>query len=418
MNATNFKEGQTKSQGWGSQVFRWLRILIGVGLVGIAGYLLWQRQSRVVSRVGYINGALINIYAPITGTFRLEPVHPGETLTQGKLIGEVINERNSQIEIDIEDMRSRLRLAQSQLQTVNNRLANRSAMYSALAEKANQQSGLDVAFFQANLERSRSELREAEARLELARKEVQRFTNLAREGAVPQQRADQAIAEMKSIQQVVESRRAEIQRNLTSLEATRAGLQIDSARTFSFPEIRMLDLTREINDLEQEKRNLEVTIQNLQREVKNGEKQLQLQRSAVIRNPVDTVVWSVNIRTGALGAHVGAGTLLVQLLDCREVWATALVAEQETRNLRLNQRAEVRVLDGTNRIFKGRIKAIRGGVGRVPVGTDVAVPPSDLVRNEIEVQVSLDDRGAEIAKEGVFCSVGQSVEVSFVRNNE
>jgi hypothetical protein len=45
-------------------------------------------------------------------------------------------------------------------------------------------------------------------------------------------------------------------------------------------------------------------------------------------------------------------------------------------------------------------------------GSDVAVPPDELVRNELEVQVTLDDHGEELS-DGRFCSVGQSVEVVF-----
>jgi len=82
------------------------------------------------------------------------------------------------------------------------------------------------------------------------------------------------------------------------------------------------------------------------------------------------------------------------------------------RKLRLGQPAEVRLLDGSNRIYRGWVRSIRGGVGRVTAGADVAVPPDELVRNELEVQVTLDDRGEALAG-GRFCSVGQSVEVIF-----
>lgn len=281
-----------------------------------------------------------------------------------------------------------------------------------LTEKANSQATLDIEFFRANLNRARSELSQAQANLNLARKEAERFTRLAQEGAVPQQRADQAIAELRTAEALVRSRKAEVDRSISALNATQQGLQLDSARTFSFPEIRLLDLQREITDLTQEKREIEVSILVLEKELRNAQQQLNLQREAKLKSPIKAVVWSVNLRTGKLGVPIGAGTPIMQLLDCQEVWATALVAEQENRRLRLGQPAEVRLLDGTNRVYKGRVRSIRGGVGRVNAGVDVAVPPNELVRNELEVQVTLDDRGEELSA-GRFCSVGQSVEVIF-----
>jgi multidrug resistance efflux pump len=392
--------------------FRWFRVVLGLGLVITAGYLLWQRQTRVVSRVGYLNAELITIYAPITGVLSLERIDVGNVLPEGFDIGSITNERNPQIEIDVENLRSRILLAKNQLKSVNERLGNRQKLVDFLTKKADSQATLDIKFFRANLDRARSELRQAQANLHLARKEAQRFTQLAKEGVVPQQRADQAIAELKTAEALVLSRQADVDRSMSALNATQQGLQLDSARTFSFPQIRLLDLEREIADLAQEKRQIEVSISVLEQELRKAQLQLDLQRSAELKSPIEAVVWSVNTRTGKLGVPIGAGTPILQLLNCQEVWATALVAEKQNRRLQIGQPAEVRLLDGTNRIYKGRVRSIRGGVGRVPAGVDVAVPPSDLVRNELEVQVTLDDRGEELSA-GRFCSVGQSIEVVF-----
>jgi multidrug resistance efflux pump len=393
--------------------FRWFRILFGAGLMIFAGYLFWQRQTRVISRVGYINAELITIYAPITGTLHLERIHVGSVLPKGFLIGSITNERNPQITIDVENLNSRLRLAQNQLKSVNERLNARQRLADFLTKKTQSQISLDIDFFRANVERARSELKQAQANLELARKEAQRFTRLAEEGAVSQQRADQALAEMKAASALVASRQAEVDRSLSALTATQQGLQLDSARTFSFPQIRLLDLQQEITDLIQEKRQLEVSVLTLEQELRKAQLQLNLQRSAQLESPVNSVVWSVNIRTGELGVPVNTGTAILQLLDCHEIWATALVTERANRKLRLGQPAEVRLLDGSNRIYRGWVRSIRGGVGRVTAGADVAVPPDELVRNELEVQVTLDDRGEALAG-GRFCSVGQSVEVIFL----
>jgi len=234
----------------------------------------------------------------------------GNVLPQGFTIGAITNERNPQLEIDVENLRSRLLLAQNQLKSVNKRLNNRQRLVDFLTQKAKKQIALDIEFFRANLERARHELQQAQANLELARKEAQRFSRLAQEGAVSQQRADQAIAEMRAAEALVASRQAEVDRSLSALIATQQGLQLDSARTFSFPQIRLLDLQREITDLTQEKREIQVSLLVLEQELRKAQVQLHLQREARLKSPIKGVVWSVNIRTGELGVPVSAGTAI------------------------------------------------------------------------------------------------------------
>ncbi|MEN9276365.1 MAG: HlyD family efflux transporter periplasmic adaptor subunit [Gloeomargarita sp. GMQP_bins_5] len=391
------------------------RALVGLMLLGVAVWWGWRRLTRVFSRVAYINGEVITIYAPIEGTLRLEPLQPGQMLSQGAVLGRITNERNAQLEIDLQRLRGRQRLTQEQLQSVNRQLAQRRQTYELLRQKSWQQTALDVAFFRAALDRSRSELRAAQAQLALAQKELERAMALAQEGAVPQQQVDQARTQARLAQETVRERQAELERQRLNLQAAQAGLQLDSARTFSFPAIRLLDLTKEITDLEQEKQQLQTTLVTLAQDIRKAEQQLRLVQATVLRSPGETVVWSVPLRTGELGTHVGAGTPLLQLLNCEQVWVSALVAERTNHRLHLGQRAVVRFLDGTQRVLPGRVRAIRGGTGQVTVGTDVAVPPPELVRHELEVQVQLQAPPQVWSRRGDFCGVGQRVEVEFLR---
>ncbi|MCS7226706.1 MAG: hypothetical protein NZ821_06930, partial [Gloeomargarita sp. SKYB31] len=234
------------------QWVRGVRLLVGVGLLSIAIGWGWRRLTRVISRVAYVNGEVITVYAPITGTLRLEPLLPGKALPQGAVLGQIVNERNAQLEIDLQHLRGRQRLMQQQLQSINLRLAQRKQTYNFLQRKSRQQSTLDVAFFRSALERSRSDLRAAQAQLALAQQELERVMVLAREGAVPQQQVDQAQTAVRLAQEAVVNHQAEVERQRINLQAIQSGLQLEAARTFSFPAIRLLDLEKDIIDLEQE----------------------------------------------------------------------------------------------------------------------------------------------------------------------
>ncbi|MFN4279534.1 HlyD family secretion protein [Thermosynechococcus sp.] len=394
------------------QLFRALRLLFIFSLVAVGVWFLWQRQMRVFSRVGYLNGTLLNIYARISGTLVLEPLQPGQFLHQGQEIGRIANERNPQLETDRQNLETRLAVAQRQRQVLLQKRRSRQQLIAELSYYQREQYRLEVQFAQEALQRVLAELREAQEALTLARLEADRYNRLVHQGAVSRQRADEAIYKARQAEQVVKNKQAELRRYQTNLEAFRKGLQLDSARTFSFPQIRVIDLQIEVVNIEGQIAEVEVTIEQLKREIANIKQQLALQRLVRIRSPIAGVVWSVIHKSGALGIPISAGDPIAKVLDCDDVWATALVAERENARLRVGQPATVRLLDGSDRRLRGWVRAIRGGSGKVVVGETVAVPPPDLVRNELAVDIALEELPAELGAQR-FCGVGQSVEVIF-----
>ncbi|MCI3280321.1 HlyD family efflux transporter periplasmic adaptor subunit [Synechococcus sp. PCC 6717] len=394
------------------RVFRILRIGLGVTLIGLAIYLLWWRQRYVVSRVGYLNGTVITLYATIPGTATLNFLRPGDSLTAGTKIGIIRNDRNPQLETDRQNLETRLQVARSQRQALERKRKSRQALIQAMDRYQQSQQTLEVRYGQEAVRRSLGELRQAQEALAFARIEADRYSSLAQSGAVARQLADDAVSRAQQAAKIVESKQAELQRQQIALQAARQGLQLDASRTFSFPQIRLIDLQLEVVDLEVEILERETTIAQLQREIANINRQLQLQRTAAITVPTTSVVWSVIHKTGTLGIPLAAGDPIVKLLDCQDVWATALVAERNNARLRVGQAATVRLLDGSDRRIKGYVRAIRGGPGKVEVGENIAVPPPDLVRNELAVDVQLDTLPPELSAQN-FCGVGQSVEVVF-----
>ncbi|URR36406.1 HlyD family efflux transporter periplasmic adaptor subunit [Thermosynechococcus sp. HN-54] len=394
------------------RIFRVVRIGLGVTLIGLAVYLLWWRQRNVVSRVGYLNGTVITLYATIPGTLTLEPLRPGELLSAGTEIGTIRNDRNPQLETDRQNLETRLNVALSQQQGLQQKRNSRMALINQLDRYQQSQQALEIRFAQEAVQRTLGELRQAQEALAIARIEADRYTSLVETGAVARQLADEAVSRAKQAAKFVESKQAELRRQRTALQAARQGLQLDASRTFSFPQIRLIDLQLELVDIDVELLAVATTIGELRREIANIKQQLSLQRVAPVKAPTTAVVWSVIHKTGDLGIPLTAGDPIVKVLDCNDVWATALVAERDNPRLRIGQEATVRLLDGSDRRLKGIVRAIRGGPGKVEVGENVAVPPPDLVRNELAVDVQLNNLPEDLSAER-FCGVGQSVEVVF-----
>ncbi|WJI23072.1 HlyD family efflux transporter periplasmic adaptor subunit [Thermosynechococcus sp. B0] len=394
------------------RIFRIVRIGLGVTLIGLAVYVLWWRQRNVVSRVGYLNGTIITLYARIPGTLTLRALRPGELLSAGTEIGTIRNDRNPQLETDRQNLETRLNVALSQQRGLQQKRNSRMALISQLDRYQQSQQTLEVRFAQEAVQRTLGELRQAQEALAIARIEADRYTSLVETGAVARQLADEAVSRAKQAAKFVESKQAELRRQQTALQAARQGLQLDASRTFSFPQIRLIDLETELVDIDVELLAVATTIAELRREIANIKQQLSLQRLAPVKVPTTAVVWSVIHKTGDLGIPLTAGDPIVKILDCSDVWATGLVAERDNPRLRVGQEATVRLLDGSDRRLTGIVRAIRGGPGKVEVGENVAVPPPDLVRNELAVDVQLNNLPEDLSAER-FCGVGQSVEVIF-----
>lgn len=391
-------------------IFKTLRVTFGLALIGVAAYLLWNRQRYVVTRVGYLNGTVIDMYATITGTLTLKDLRPGDEVKKGQVVGEIRNERNPQLETDRQNLETRLTLALARKKSLQRKLANRTRLINLFKDYKENQINLEVDYFENAVEAAKAELKEAEEALAFAKLEADRYSFLAKEGVVAQNVADAAVTRAEQAARVVENKKAQLRRQQAALQAIRQGLQLDSARNFSFPQIRLLDLEVEKKEIEAELLENETTIAQLRKEIDTINRQLALQRNAQLKAPTDAVVWSIIHKTGPLGIPIGAGDPVLKLLDCKDVWATGLVSERANARLYIGQPARVRLLDGTGREINGTVRAIRGGVGKVQVGENVAVPPPDLVRNELAVDVTLQQLPPDLTA-GNFCGVGQSVEI-------
>jgi len=141
------------------------------------------------------------------------------------------------------------------------------------------------------------------------------------------------------------------------------------------------------------------------------ERQVALQKEAVVAMPFDGVVWSVR---GQNGTQVGAQESVINVLDPKRVWVDAFLHEKHAGKLRVGSPVVVRAVDGAQS-WPGRVESIRAGAGRVDPEQYVAVPAADLARRRIAVRVRLEAANPFGASE--FFGVGRSVKVT-VPNHE
>ncbi len=399
---------------WGQMLSQGLRLVVGGGLLVLAGGWVWQKQQVVETHKGYINGTILPINAPIAGELQLVGLRPGVPVRSGQVVGRVSDRRSAgtQWEGQKQQLQTQVRLTQSQMALLREKQGRRRAMVQQFERDAGAQKGLLAGYDQQRVERSLGEVRKAEEMVAVARREADRLQGLAKAGVIPQIQAQQAADAVRTAQLEVESRAAQVKQVEMEERANQKGVQLDGARTMSYAEQRIRELETEIGDLDQELVGLQVKLETLQREMGSLKTQQTLQTVASVQSPTTGVVWSVDHRSGQGVRPVAENTTLMQVLNCSDTWVEAFVGERELRYLKVGDRAKVQVLGMPDTQMVGRIRSIRAGMGRVQLG-DVAVPPADEVRQEVAVQIELPRPLTAQTPSAQFCGVGQSTEVTF-----
>jgi multidrug resistance efflux pump len=175
----------------------------------------------------------------------------------------------------------------------------------------------------------------------------------------------------------------------------------------------METLQDEISDLHLQVANVKVRVKNDEEELSLLAQILRIQKTSPLKVPVSGVVWSVKAKSGE---YVREGETILQILNPETRWVDTFVAEEDAGKLYVGASAKVRVVgDDKQREYPAIIESIRGGVGRVQVGDSMAIPPPELVRREVSVQLGVrwEDPRNRGSLPGQFYDVGRTVEVIF-----
>ena len=135
------------------------------------------------------------------------------------------------------------------------------------------------------------------------------------------------------------------------------------------------------------------------------ERQVELQKEAMVQMPFDGVAWTIPAKSGAqLAAHEP----VLQVIDPRRIRVDAFFHEKYAPKLRVGARVTIRALDGGDN-WPGRVESVRGGVGRIAFEDFAAGLPGDFTRRRVAVRVAMESNNPYAASQ--FFGVGRSVVV-------
>lgn len=227
----------------------------------------------------------------------------------------------------------------------------------------------DLAWAQANIEKSR-------ANAQLAQADLARFTPLMEKGEISKQQYDAAKAnadatastlkadEQKFVQaqRSVDIAKAQLEAAKARVQQAQAGVASAKADTRQVS-MKQADAAAKIAKVQQQRAAVEAAQLNLE--------------YATITAPVEGFVTHKQVETGQV-VQQGQGLLVV--VPLHDVWVTANFKETQLKKMKPGQKAEVKV-DTYGKTFSGHVDSIAGATGAVLS----LLPPENATGNYVKV---------------------------------
>jgi membrane fusion protein, multidrug efflux system len=362
------------------------RLLFAGGFVVLAvlvGLFLYY-HNRESTDDAQVDGHITAISSKVYGRVAEVLVNDNQEVKAGQILVK-LDPRDYQAALD--QAKAQLALAESDAKSAGvdvprTQLNTQSGTSSADAQLAGAQAELmsaettydqaktsDLAWAQANVEKSK-------ANAALAQADLERYTPLLQKGEISKQQFDAAKANADATASALKAdqeKLAQAQRGIeiakAQLDAAKARVQQAQAGIISAKAdtkqvlMRQADAQGKIAKVEQARAAVDAAQLNLE--------------YAIVVAPVDGVATHKQVE---LGQIVQQGQGLMVVVPLRDVWVTANFKETQLRNMKPGQKAEVNV-DTYGKTFSGHVDSIAGATGAVLS----LLPPENATGNYVKV---------------------------------
>ena len=381
---------------------RFLKALLGLALVAIAGWMPAQRLFEISSVEAVVNARLVTVRAPINGIVQLDSrsLGVGESIEVGAPLVTVTNPRVDTSSANV--AREQLSDAEEERQALSAKLDNTKTIRDALRSQ--------LAVFRDNrIRQIEAELAEGDARIASAAAEQHRadairarHEMLARKGTMAAAAMDDADRDALVAKAKVDEAEASRAVLAVELAALKSGAYLgddynDQPRSAQ----RIDELDQSIAAIEADMARLSQQIGRKQSALREEEHRQALASEAPLASPVGGQIWEV---LTASGEQVAAGQELFSLLNCSDAIVTATVSEAVYNSLSVGMRANFTYREG-GAAMAGKVVQLSGVAS---ASSNFAITPSALTKEAYRVAVSVDG-----LQGGGSCPVGRTGRVVF-----
>jgi HlyD family secretion protein len=393
-----------------------LRLLIPIGLLVVGtGVAVWYWLSRTPSDElelsGRIEGYETDIGNKVAGRVQTVSVREGDEVREGQVL----------VQLDDAELQARLRAATAQLVSAQQAVENADLQIDVIESQIQEvrltrqqaqgdaqgrisQASATVATAEAQLAEAEAQAVQARSQAALARADLDRFTQLFQEGAIPRQRLDQAQTTFETAEATLRSREAAVEAARRQVTAAQGGLVQAQSTDFN-PDIRTAQLDRLNKQLAQSRAQLG----SAQADVKRAEAQRQeiiaQKEDLRILSPISGVVVTRNAEPGEV---LASGTNVLTLLDLNTVYLRGYIPEGEIGRVRVGQLARVYLDSAPRQALTARVNAVDPEASFTPENIYFR---EDRVTQVFGVKLAIDNPGG-------FAKPGMPADAAIVTESE
>ncbi len=349
---------------------RLVKTLLGLAILGYAGWSLLLAYVLQVSGEAVVAGTLITVTSPIEGVFQTSGLALGQKVKSGQELGNV---RNPWIDDTfVRELRNRRELADAESGTLAERRAELTEFAGKLGKTADLYQIQRVGQLRASISETQARLQGERAQATQATDSLERARALSAAGLVSPER----FAELERDAQVAAQRAVATENSLSGisgqLSAAKQGVNIDSMGAGTdrpYSRQRQDEVILELLRLDHDAAVNAAVKKTLDEQLRQAERRLEELAAAKLSAQRSGVVWKFLVSSGRF---VRRGEALLSVLECDAGMVVATVRRGVFEKLRVGTPARF-VLAGDGREFHGEVVQLQGLVRQAP--DDVVVAP-------------------------------------------
>ncbi|KAM3110373.1 EAL domain-containing protein [Phormidesmis sp. 146-33] len=405
---------------------RWGIALTAIGLGAtvclIGAAVAIHRLSNIVAEGGQINGRVTQVQSPIDGNLKEFYAQPGAEVRSGQVLARVT--RSPQEEQTLLALEGEIQSNEAQLLAAQNA---RSLFQAQLAGLGSQDQGVrtvDVSLSEQEVNQRQAAIASLNSKAQAARLEYDRYRQLAAEGAITRQKADELQYAWRAVQAEVDQAKAALAAARSSLQASQSGIASSKAAVSNTLSDQRARLNQTIQEQSVAVSTLTAKLESARQRLKQARSIYSTQQDAEIKAPLDGIVYTTQQDRGG---QVNPTESLVTLLDCNNLWAEVVLPANQIGNLDAQKPVQVQ-LSGLSEKISGQIALMQ------PIGNGPTILPTERskpVQTEaLPPIIPLNVGGQSLVKVIVkippppqfgqatkFCGLGQSAQMTFAKKS-
>ncbi len=340
-------------------------LLTGVLLAGVAvgvSRLFWRAAPESKLAVsGRLEGYETDVGTKVSGRIERLTVREGDRVTQGQVIAQLddaeLKAELAAAQAQVATAQQQVKQAQLQLAVVDSQIAELELTRSQSTAEASgriQAAAATVATAQAQLTQAQAQLKQVEAELRLAQADRDRFAQLLADGAVSQQRFEQARTQFETVQETLAARKSGLVAAQQQVDAAQGSLTQASSSTLN-PEIRTVQIQRLQTQLTQTTAQLEAAQSEVVRAQANRQAIAARLSNLNIVSPITGIVLT---RTSEPGEVIAAGMPVLTVIDLGQIYLRGYLPEGDIGKVRVGQQAQVFLDSAPQQALAATVSAI------------------------------------------------------------